>query len=214
MFAATRQAARRAGYTSGLVSTAVAGTAGKTTGAAASAAAASLKLTTTSGAMLLMTTCGGTAALVYTTTGGGSDDDCKNKMWKGGLSSMFADAFAHDATTTSCDAPPSSSSSSEPSSATDDSSNDVFSRIVAVYEGFFGSDGDKEEEDNNKKKTGKGVTASEETCTGGPGKRVVVDLDPEIVDELPIMDLDKVRQCNGMNKNGGGDQLLVTYDGT
>lgn len=44
----------------------------------------------------------------------------------------------------------------------------------------------------------------------GPGKKVVVDLDPELVEELPVMSLEEVQKCNGLN---GTEQLLVSYDG-
>lgn len=42
----------------------------------------------------------------------------------------------------------------------------------------------------------------------GPGKRVVVDLDPELVESLPEMSLTEVRQCS---KKGG--RLLASYEG-
>jgi len=45
---------------------------------------------------------------------------------------------------------------------------------------------------------------------GGPGEKVVVPLDPELVESLPIMSLDEVRKCDGLQNK---DRLLVTHDG-
>lgn len=57
-------------------------------------------------------------------------------------------------------------------------------------------------------------TETEEVCDSNTGKvykKVVVELDPEIVEELPIMTLDEVRKADGLA--GGGQRLLATYDG-
>lgn len=44
-----------------------------------------------------------------------------------------------------------------------------------------------------------------------PGKKVVVELDPELMEELPVMSLEEVRACNGLNPEE--ERLLVTHDG-
>jgi cytochrome b involved in lipid metabolism len=49
-------------------------------------------------------------------------------------------------------------------------------------------------------------------CKSGPGKRVLVPLDPEVVDGLPLMDLEDVRRHDGRHRTADG-RLLVTYEG-
>jgi len=78
------------------------------------------------------------------------------------------------------------------------------SGLWAALSGFFGQSSSSEEQDTKEKEV-------ETTCEGGPGKRVKVQLEPELVESLPVMGLDEVRQCNGLD--GNDDRLLVTYDG-
>ena len=53
----------------------------------------------------------------------------------------------------------------------------------------------------------------EDALQGGPGKRVKVELEPEVVKELPVMELSQVQNCNGLNNTKDDPRLLVTYDG-
>lgn len=48
--------------------------------------------------------------------------------------------------------------------------------------------------------------------TSSPGKKVVIDLDPELIEELPTMPLEEVHACNGL-PSSTDDRLLVSYDG-
>jgi predicted NAD/FAD-binding protein/cytochrome b involved in lipid metabolism len=50
-----------------------------------------------------------------------------------------------------------------------------------------------------------------EACHSGPGLRVRVQLDPDVVEGLPYMDLDYVRGHDGLSRTSDG-RLLVTYD--
>jgi hypothetical protein len=86
-------------------------------------------------------------------------------------------------------AQPASTSYSEAAAA-----SDVLSRIRGLFESA--KEEHKEEKDGSDE---------------GPGKRVVVPLEPEVVESLPILDLDEVRKGNGSSSES--DRLLVTYDG-
>jgi len=44
----------------------------------------------------------------------------------------------------------------------------------------------------------------------GPGKKVIIELDPELLEELPIISFEEVQACNGLTDS---DCLLVSYDG-
>ena len=63
--------------------------------------------------------------------------------------------------------------------------------------------------DNEELKKNKSSDTSGE-ASGGPGKPVIVNLDPELVEELPIMKLEEVQACNGLTSS---DRLLVSYEG-
>jgi len=58
------------------------------------------------------------------------------------------------------------------------------------------------------------ATIEEETYgESGPGKRVRIELEPELVESLPVVSLEEVRECDG-TKEGGDGRLLVTYEGS
>ena len=96
---------------------------------------------------------------------------------------------------------------------------DIVSELKSKLAGLFGGDsgGSGGKKKSSSSSDGAATSASaeegeEETCHSGPGKKVRVPLDPDVVADLPLMDLDYVREHNGLTKTTDG-RLLVTYDG-
>jgi hypothetical protein len=85
----------------------------------------------------------------------------------------------------------------------------VWTRVL----GYFGktnepsgNDTPNDDEESATKETNR---RDDEHGEKGPGKRVKVPLEPELIESLPILTLEEVQQCNGLND----DRMLVTYQG-
>jgi len=91
---------------------------------------------------------------------------------------------------------------------------DPLKELKDTVSGFFNLETKVEKTSNDEKgkeesKTSGSSDVSEEE-SGGPGRPVKVNLDPELVEELPVMDLEEVQACNGLTSS---DRLLVSYEG-
>ena len=100
---------------------------------------------------------------------------------------------------------------------------DIVSELKSKLAGLFGGDSDAaggkkksaaaaDDDGSDDAATSASTEGEEESCHSGPGKKVRVPLDPDVVADLPLMDLDYVREHNGLTKTADG-RLLVTYDG-
>lgn len=92
----------------------------------------------------------------------------------------------------------------------------VWMRIL----GYFGSgkednirqSGKDTPADNDEDPSAKKTTNRDDHGEKGPGKRVRVLLEPELIESLPIMTLEEVQRCNGLDDETN-ERLLVTYQG-
>jgi cytochrome b involved in lipid metabolism len=117
--------------------------------------------------------------------------------------------FAETATATgTCDSS-SSNSNSRTVMSTSADDNSLWNRM-------FGSSSEAKKEEEVKPQEGNNDDSwdraeddvtTDETCHGGPGKRVVVRLEDALVKDLPVMSLKEVRKCTTSKK------MLVTYEG-
>jgi hypothetical protein len=86
----------------------------------------------------------------------------------------------------------------------------VWTRVL----GYFGKTNeplgnDTTDGDNDEPTTDETNCRDDNHGEKGPGKRVRVPLEPELIESLPILTLEEVQRCNGLND----DRMLVTYQG-
>lgn len=80
---------------------------------------------------------------------------------------------------------------------------------ASLWTWLFGNSGMKKEESSNKEEPDSNNDAHTEGgfCHSGPGKRVEVKLEKELVESLPVMSLEEVQKCTTAKR------MLVTYEG-
>lgn len=84
--------------------------------------------------------------------------------------------------------------------------------VKKMFLSFMDTESKKAVEDaaNDESSTSTESKPDETSESEGPGKKVVVNIDPEILEELPVISLEEVQAHNGL---GSSDRLLVSYDG-
>jgi len=80
---------------------------------------------------------------------------------------------------------------------------------TSLWEKIFGSSKKvlHPEDDRNANTSSNGQEEDVETCKSGPGKRVLVQLEEDVVESLPIMSLEEVQKATTT------ENMLVTYEG-